>query len=408
MSEVALASDTVIPDSQAEAMDTDKVQAAQHEPLQQPAGPSNQQLPAKRPASSLGAGAGPSGVETNNSNNSFQFAPTLTNSIYTDIQSAAEAAVQPAVSAVIAVDQQVVKAEKHLLGLMQQQESGQVIFKYLKVKPPELQYDCAEAQAEAASAAQAYQQQLLAAAIKGAEAKLAAVKQEQLSIKVTAMLQMKQDSFGSLPDVWASDAAVQRMQQQQQQLFEWELGKAKRNISSTQQQQAQKQAKKAAAAAAAEVEAGPITLQEQVEQLVAKTVPKVLAAQPAANKGSNSGSSGAGTGTKQQQQQQHGGKQQSKQQQQQQDKGKPPAAPAPATKPSYLEATAGPSTTKARSRSPSPSTNRGRSNSRGTGRGRPRSRFYPNKGSGGGSSGAGSHQEKNGAQQRQQRQSAAA
>jgi hypothetical protein len=53
-----------------------------------------------------------SGVGNGSSNISNKFLPSLTDSIYTDIEASAAAEVQPAVSAVIKVDQKVVKAEK--------------------------------------------------------------------------------------------------------------------------------------------------------------------------------------------------------------------------------------------------------------------------------------------------------
>jgi hypothetical protein len=98
------------------------------------------------------------------SNISNKFLPSLTDSIYTDIEASAAAEVQPAVSAVIKVDQKVVKAEKHLHRLQQQLESGDITFTFLKVGKPVLQYNCAEAQADADAAWREYQQKLLAAA----------------------------------------------------------------------------------------------------------------------------------------------------------------------------------------------------------------------------------------------------
>jgi hypothetical protein len=311
--------------------------------------------------------------------------PSLTDSIYTDIEASAAAEVQPAVSAVIKVDQKVVKAEKHLHRLQQQLESGDITFTFLKVGKPVLQYNCAEAQADADAAWREYQQKLLAAAIKGAEADLAAVKQEQLSIKVSATLQMQQNSFDKLPDSWAADPVVQKIKQQQQQLFEWELGKAKGNLAQAEKQLAEKEAKKAAAAAAAAgVEGQPTTLAEQVEDFVAKSVPKVLpkvlAKQATAKQsGSSTGKDTGGGNSKGK-----GGKQQ-----QQTKLGKSSAAaaaapPNPASK-TYLEAAAG--------------SNRGCSRSR--------SRFYPNRGKGGG---GGVNQDRQGShkQQQQQRQHVAA
>lgn len=397
---VDLANVDIVPATQ--EMDTDAVQAAGRDPSGANVGATNTHIGQKRQASSTDAGAGPSGVEHNNSNNSNQFFPSLTAPIYTEIENSAKAAVQPAVSAVIKVDQQVVKAEKHLHKLLQQLESGTPTFSFLRVSKPELQYDSAEAQAMADAAVVEYQRQLLAAAIKGAEARLAALKQEQLSIKITAILQMKQDSFGDLSEVWSVDAMVQAIQQQQVQLFEWELAKARRNAANTEKQLAQKQAKKAAAAAAAEAEAGPTSLQEQVEELVAKTVPKVLAAQSATtnnNNGGNSsgnnstGGSSKGKGQSNKQQQPDGKKQQQQQpdgKKQQQQQNKPPP-PAPAAPSSFLDAAKA-----------------GRNRSLSRGRSRSRSRFYNTSKGGGGASSSGSNQGHKGAQKQQHRQGATA
>lgn len=360
-------------------MDQENIQPADHDLNDQNGGNFNIQSGHKRRALSESAGAGPSRVGNNSSNNTHQIAANLynvcnlTDVVYKEIQSNALACVQPAVSAIIKVDQQVMKAEKHLHKLMQQMESGEVSFKYLKLSVPELSYNCAEAQAEVAAAVQDCQLKMLAACVKGAEAHLAALKQEQLSIQLQAKLQMQQDSFGSLPDSWKLDPAVQLMQQQQQQLFDWELAKAKRNITNTQQQQAQKEAKKAAAAAAADVEAGATTLQEQVEQLVAKTVPKVLAAANAKAGASSSSAAGSnkataatssahnstgGKSNKGGSSSNSGGSNKGTSGKQQQPQGTTPPTPAPPAKPSYLEAAAGSSRQRGRSRSSSRSRSR--------------------------------------------------
>jgi hypothetical protein len=362
----------------------DVAAAADHQGLRSDNGGENQPYRNKRPALSGAAGPGSSGVGNGSSNTSNKFLPSLTDSIYTDIEASAAAEVQPAVSAVIKVDQKVVKAEKHLHRLQQQLESGDITFTFLKVGKPVLQYNCAEAQADADAAWREYQQKLLAAAIKGAEADLAAVKQEQLSIKVSATLQMQQNSFDKLPDSWAADPVVQKIKQQQQQLFEWELGKAKGNLAQAEKQLAEKEAKKAAAAAAAGVEGQPTTLAEQVEDLVAKSVPKVLpkvlAKQATAKQsGSSTGKDTGGGNSKGK-----GGKQQQQTKQGESSAAAAAAPPNPASK-TYRGAAAG--------------SNRGRSRSR--------SRFYPNRGKGGG---GGGNQDRQGShkQQQQQHQPAAA
>lgn len=387
----AMDEETVIPGTQ----DDDVDQPVNHGANRGIAGDTNQQSRVKRRASTQNAPTGPSRVGQDNNNNqpgtSFNTISSLKHKIYQQITKDAEENVQPAVSAIIKVEQQVVKLEKHLHSLMHQHETGVVSYRYLQVTAPPLSYACAEAEAAVAEAAQEYQRKLLTACIMGAEAQLAALKQEQQSIHVTAMLQMKQNSFGQLPDSWTADPVVMSIKQQQQEVFEWELATAKRQIQTTQQQLAVKEAKKAAATAAAMVETGPTTLQQQVEELVAMTVPKVLAANATAvNNSSNRGNNTAdnkGKSGKQQQQQQQANKQQQQQQQQgnqqqqqhgnKQQKQKPTTNPS--SKPSYLEAAAGP--------------NRGRSKSR--------NRFFHHN-NGASSSGSHSNRVPKGANQQQQ------
>jgi hypothetical protein len=343
---------------------------------------------AKRRATSTDAGAGPSRASNDSNNQRFS---ALTGDIYAEITQRAKAEVQTAVSAVVKVEQEAVRAEVHLQKLQQQAEQqGRGCPKFLQVQTVMFRYNSAEAQAEADAATQEYQLKLLAAAVKGAAAQLQTAQQEQLSVKVSAMLQMQHNTFSGLPDSWATDSTVTQLKAEQQQLFEWELAKAMRSLKQSAQQQAHKEQKKAAAAAAMEVEAGPVTLEEQVEQLVAKAVPKVLAASSGANNSSRGGSSTGGTGGKQKG---TGGKQQQKQQQQ----PKPPAPPAAANK-TYLEAAGGRSRSRSRARSRSSS--------------RPR-HYNPNNkgGSGGGGkeSSSGANQGNKGAnKQRQQQQQRAA
>lgn len=216
-------------------------------------------------------GAGPSGA-TNNSNSVYLESRSRA---MQQLQQAATAKVQPAVSAFVKRQQQFNKAEHDHTWMQQHQEAG---------KYPAFVRDCAPmikpfttvdgfdqnaayqtAVSKLDAARKAYQDAVLAALI---ECK-AAEKQQALDLKSAAQVEAQgilQQPFKDMPANWIDKPEVQRIIREQQEDYAYNCAAAMRNVDKKVKHQARKQAKRQATAAADETEAGPVSVEQQVQQ----------------------------------------------------------------------------------------------------------------------------------------------
>ena len=242
----------------------------QHQPQQQP--DAN-----KRPRQSQDTfeGAGPSGAT---STSSSYYLESRSEAILT-LEKAVKDQVQPAVSSVVKRHQQFSKLERDYTWMQQLLEQGKCP-KFIRELVLDFQPSVT---LQAFSSSEHYQNALskleklkadyvshvfsIVLELKQTE------KQQAEAYKAAAMSEaqaMLQQPFSTIPATWITKPEVQRASREQQEDFEFTLRKALRNVDKETQQKAAKQSQQAAAADASEVEAGAVTVEQQVQQAAEK------------------------------------------------------------------------------------------------------------------------------------------
>jgi hypothetical protein len=205
--------------------------------------------------------------------------------VYQNMRQHALSAVQPAVSAAIGPVLKAAKASKHTRNMQQHLDTG-TLPKFLQRLTPKVEIRGAtEAQQqEVASLTREYQQALLRLTLAVAkseqqEAETAESNADQAAQRILAQ------PLDSLPPDSRSQSWVTGILDEQAFEYKHALYAATVNAQKLQQEAATKADKRAAAAEAAAAEAGPVTLLEQVRQMVAAAVKTELKNRSPAGKG---------------------------------------------------------------------------------------------------------------------------